>query len=170
MRIIAALLCLTVLSGCAPYRINQGIKAPMDKGYVVSRDGVAFPEYTISEDGLPPDNVYLARQRFKRRRKVVEDYYKKLGVMDNRFKENIPDRLGYFWGIVGSVFTLPVRTVNAYRYEYDPKYRERIDKIEEEKTARLKERVEKLRAELKEYIRKDMEEEKRLEEACAAAK
>lgn len=163
-------MCLSLVSGCAPYKVVRGIKPPVKDGYVFLRDGVMLPEYTIGEGGAAPDDVYLAKERFKRRRKTVEEYYKKMGVIDNRFKENVPDRLGYTLGIVGAVFTLPLRTVKAYRYEYDPKYHARVDRAGAEKEALEKARMEKLRAELNDYINRDLEQEKHDKDAKAAAK
>ncbi len=169
-KILIVLLCLVLLSGCAPYKVVRGTKPPVKDGYVFLRDGVMLPEYTVGDGGIAPDNVYLAKERFKRRRKTVEVYYKKMGIIDNRFKENVPDRLGYTLGIVGSVFTLPVRTLKSYRHEYDPKYRARVDRAEAEKEALEKARLEKLKTELNDYIKLDLEQEKRDKEAKAAAK
>ena len=169
-KFLVILLCAFFVSGCAPYKVVRGTKPPAKDGYVFLRDGVMLPEYTIGEGGLAPDNVYLAKERFKRRRKTVEAYYKKMGVIENRFKENIPDRLGYTLGMVGSVFTLPVRTVKSYRHEYDLKYRARVDRADAEKDALEKTRLEKLRADLNNYIKQDVEQEKRDKETKAAVK
>lgn len=153
--------CLALLSGCAPYKVVRGDKPSDNKvGYVVARDGVVVPEYTVGENGTIPDDVYLAKERFKRRRRTVEGYYKKMGIIENRFRENVPDRLGYTLGIMGSVFTLPVRTYKSYRYAYDPKYKERVDKAKAQQEALEQARLEKLQAELKDYIRRDLEQEK----------
>ena len=168
--ILALFLSLTLVSGCAPYKVVRGIKPPVKDGYVFLRDGVMLPEYTIGVGGVAPDNVYLAKERFKRRRKIVEEYYKKMGIIENRFRENIPDRLGYTLGIMGSMFTLPVRTVKSYCYEYNRKYHAKVDKVAAEKEALEKARMDKLRTELKDYIKRDLEQEKRDLEAKAAAK
>lgn len=160
-KILMVLLCLALLSGCAPYKVVRDPKQPADKlGYVVTRDGVVVPEYTVGENGVIPDDSYLAKERFKRRKKTVEEYYKQMGLIDNRFKENVPDRLGYMLGIAGSVFTLPVRTYKSYRYACDADYRERVDKAQAQQEALEQARLDKLKAGLKDYIKRDLEQEK----------
>lgn len=85
MKKILILIALVVfLSGCATYKFQRGLK-PYDKGYVVSRDDYTIVEYTIGKNNSVPD-LGLARQRFKKRRNIVEHYYKKMGYIENRFK------------------------------------------------------------------------------------
>lgn len=74
---------LLLLSGCATYKFEHG-KTPYDKGYVVARDRDVIPEYTIGKDNSAPD-LSLARERFRRRRKTVEQYYKKMDKMNSKF-------------------------------------------------------------------------------------
>ena len=124
------LLAVFLLNGCATYEFQRGLP-PLDKGYVASRDGYAIAEYTIGKDNSVP-NLKLAGERFKRRRQTVEYYYKKMGYIENRFKENAWDRALMFPNIIKGVFSLPVLFVSDYRYEHSPKYKERIDKHEEE--------------------------------------
>ncbi|MFH0935946.1 MAG: hypothetical protein V1828_03740 [Candidatus Omnitrophota bacterium] len=153
------ILCFAFLSGCAPYRVEKGIKKPYDEGYVATREGKVILEYTVGADNKVPEDIELARVRFRRRRRTVEDYYKKMGVIENRLKENVSDRLGFFWGIVGGVFNTPVRIISEYRYNHNPAYKAKVDKLIGEQEARAKERLERLKAELAIYIEEDLRQE-----------
>ncbi|MDI6606299.1 MAG: hypothetical protein QME65_04055 [Candidatus Omnitrophota bacterium] len=169
-KITVLILSLAFLSGCAPYRIEKGIKKPYDQGYVATREGKVILEYTIGPDNKVSDDIELARVRFRRRRRAVEDYYKKMGIIENRLKENVSDRLGFFWGIVGGVFNMPVRIASEYRYNHNPEYRARVDKRLEEQEARAKARLEELKAELAAYIEEDLRQEQMMQAIQTAAK
>jgi hypothetical protein len=146
-----------LLSGCATYKFQRG-KEPFDKGYVVLRDERVIPEYTIGKDNSAP-GLELARQRFERRRNTVEDYYKKMGVIENHLKMAVCDPMVMLAKVVTGVFKLPFIAVSDYRYEHDPKYKERIDKLENEADAREQARIKKLKDELGGYIQKDLSSE-----------
>ncbi len=158
-KITIFLLCVMFLIGCAPYRIQKGVQKPYDEGFVATREGKVILEYTVGKDGNVPDDMRLAQERFKRRRRIVEDYYKKMGIIENRLKEHGWNRLIYFWSLVGGVFNAPVRFVSEYRYNHDPEYRQKVDKIVEGQEARLEARVEQLRRELAAYIEEDLRRE-----------
>jgi len=173
----AAILCLLAifLSGCATYRFKQGL-APYSGGYVVVRDGTVIPEYTFGKDKTVPADLKLAEERFRRRKEMVEYYYEKMGTVSNRVKETLVDYPVNMGKLVTGIFRLPFIARSEYKYEHDPKYREMIDKKEEERQAKERERVKKYQAWLDEYIQKDLELEDRLtelkpklKEAAAAA-
>jgi len=146
--------CILNLTGCATYKFHHG-KAPLDKGYVVSRDDYAIPEYTLGENNTAP-GIKLAKERFKRRRNVVEDYYKQMGLIQNHFKMAVIDPAVMFLKLVGGVFRLPFIAVSDYRYEHNPKYKERIDKMERDKEAQEEARVNKLKQDLHKYVMHDL--------------
>lgn len=146
-----------LVAGCAPYKFHHG-QPPLDKGYVAARDGKDIPEYTIGKDNTTP-GIKLAKERFNRRKDIVEDYYKKMNIIRNRFRENVPDRVGFMLKLMGSAFTMPGRIISALRYEHDPKYRDRVDKMDEEKEAKEAARVNKLKKELDSYIQQDLAKE-----------
>lgn len=161
----AAFLCILAifLSGCATYKFKEGLQ-PYGAGYVVTRDDKGMPEYTAGKDNVLPDDLKLAEERFRRRKEMVEYYYQKMGTMDNRVKETF---VGYplnMGKLVTGVFRLPFIARSEYKYEHDPKYREMIDKKEEEREAKEKERIKKYQAWLDEYIQKDLELEAKLAE------
>ena len=156
MKKIIFLFSLTlVLSGCATYKFNRG-QTPPDKGYVVSRDDYAILEYTLGKDNTVPDNVKLAKERFKRRRNMVEHYYKKMGYIENHFKMVFWDPPILFLKFITGIFRLPCYAISDYKYEHNAKYRERIKKREEEKEAQEEARIKKLKETLNTYIQKDL--------------
>jgi len=159
MKKILLLVALTVfLSGCATYKLQLG-KKPYDKGYIVSRDDFIILEYTIGKDNNVPD-LELARERFKKRRHTVEHYYKKMGYIENRFKMAFWDPCILSLKAVGGIFRLPFVAVSDYKYEHNPKYREKIKKKEQEQDAKEEARIQELKDELNIYIQKQLEGER----------
>lgn len=151
---------MLLLTGCATYKFQKG-SPPYDKGYVVARADYAIVEYTLGEDNTAPP-LALARERFRRRKQVVEDHYKRMGYIQNRFKEQALDRVLIFIKLIGSVFSAPGRIISAYKYENNPEYRQKVDRIEAEKIAQEEARIKKLKEELGSYIQRDISKEKQL--------
>ena len=143
-----------LLSGCAAYKFHHG-EPPYDKGYVVSRDSYTILEYTLGKDNSVP-NRKLAKERFNRRRLSVEDYYKKMGNIENRFKMAFLDPAIMMLKLAGGICRLPFIAVSDYRYEHDPKYREKIKAMEQAQDAKEEGRINKLKEELNSYIQKDL--------------
>ena len=146
---------LVFLSGCATYKFQKG-HSPYDKGYVVSRDGRSIVEYTLGGDNSVPDDLELARARFKRRRSMVEHYYKKMGYVENHFKETFWNPAATVVKSMVSVFRLPFVAMSDYKYEHDPKYREKIRKLEDEQELIERQRINKFKADLNKYIQDDL--------------
>jgi hypothetical protein len=145
------------LSGCATYKFHHG-KTPYDRGYVVSRDDFTIVEYTLGKDNTVP-KLPLAKQRFKRRRDMVEDYYKRMGYIENHFKMAFWDPVTYLFKLIGGVFRLPFIAVSDYRQAHNPAYKERVRKIEDERDRKEEERIQKLKDKLTLYIQKDLAKE-----------
>lgn len=166
MRKILVLLFFTlILSGCATYKFQKPTTAA-NQGYLVSYDGKPIIEYTVGKEKSLPD-LALAKERFKRRRSVVEDYYKKMGQIESKFKAN-------FWGFpamlvdfAGGILRWPITAVEDYKYNHNPKYKERVDRLEEEREAFEKARINSLKEKLQEYIDKDLAKEHLPESAAA---
>ena len=129
-----------------------------DKGYVVSRDGSTILEYTIGKDNNVPD-LELARERFKKRRNRVEHYYKKMGYIENHFKMAFWDPCILFVKAAGGIIRLPFVAVSDYKYEHNPKYREKIIKREQQQDAKEEARIQKLKDKLNIYIQKELTQE-----------
>lgn len=156
-KILILIIAILVLSGCAVYKFHRG-REPYHKGYVVSRDDYTILEYTVGRDNSVPNRAE-AKERFKRRRKVVERYYKKMGYVENHFKMVFFNPVIIFVKIVGGVFRLPFIAVSDYKYRHNPEYREKIKKIEAEKDAREEAKIKKLKDELNTYIQSDLSRE-----------
>lgn len=155
MKKIAVLVLSAIfLSGCASYKFQRGTE-PYSKGYVVSRDGYAIPEYTVGKEASVPD-LSLAKERFKHRKSMVEHYYKRMGYIENRFKANFYDPITFLAKVVLGVFRLPSIAISDYRAEHNPEYREKIRKIEYAKEAEEEARINKLKEELNIYIQKEL--------------
>jgi len=157
-KITVLILSAIFLSGCATYKFQKG-QLPYDKGYVASREGYTILEYTIGKDNTLPPTVGLAKERFKRRHRVVEHYNKKMGNIENRFKEAVVDYPVMFFKLALGVFKMPGIAIKDFRYERNPKYRKRIDNLEEEKEAQEQARIKRLKGALDNYIQKDLEKE-----------
>lgn len=145
------------LSGCATYRFHKG-EPPNDLGFVASRDKRVIVEYTVGKENSLPDLV-TARERFKRRRSNVEHYYKKMGYIQCRFRQSFWEVPSTFASFITGIFRLPFIASSDYKYEHNPKYRQKVDKLEEEKEAREAARIKGLKEKLSLYIEKDLTKE-----------
>lgn len=158
-RTIVFFLSLFFLSGCATYKFKHGTP-PYDKGFVASRDGYTIVEYTVGKDNSVPEDLKTAKERLHKRRRVVEDYYKKMGYIENRFKRAIADPAVMCVKLIAGIFRLPFIAVSDYRYDHNPAYRERVKKIEEEKDLREETRIASLKQKLSLYIQGSLAREK----------
>lgn len=150
------------LSGCATYRFHKG-EPPDDLGFVASRDKRVIVEYTVGKESSLPDLV-TAKERFKRRHSNVEYYYKKMGYIQCRFRQFFWEAPYTFASFITGIFRLPFIASSDYKYEHNPKYREKVDKLEEEKEAREAARIKGLKEKLSLYIEKDLAKEGELPE------
>ena len=154
-KLVVLLSSVIFLSGCATYKFHPG-KSPYDKGYVVSRDGYSIAEYTVGKDNAVPADINLAKERFRKRRKTVESYYKKMGLIESRTKM-------YFWDppvvlvkFIGGMFRLPFIAISDYKYQHNPAYREKINKKEDEVIAKEETRMKSLKDQLNAYIQREV--------------
>lgn len=158
LKLGSMLMLMVLFSGCATYKFQKG-QSPYDQGYVVSRDNYTILEYTLGKDNTVPADLTLAKERFSRRRKIIEDFYKKMGSIENRFKMGFADYPIMMFKLVTGVFRLPFIGVSDYRYEHDPKYKEKIQRIEEQKDAIELARVKKLKDKMANYVQNDLTKE-----------
>lgn len=166
MRKIAALLFFVlILSGCATYKFQKS-PASGNQGYLVSYNGENILEYTVGKDKALPD-LALAKERFKRRRSSVEYYCKKMGLIESRLKEAFWDPPAMFVDLLFGVFRWPFFAVSDYKYNHNPKYKERVDKLDEEKETLEKTRINNLKEKLSAYIVEDLAKEPVAEAAPA---
>lgn len=153
-KITIILLAALFLSGCATYKFQKPASSG-SQGYLVTYDGKAILEYTVGKEKSLPD-LSLAKERFKRRRPTVEYYYKKTGQIEPRFKEFFWDAPAMFVDFLGGILRWPFIAAADYKYNHNPKYKERIDKLDEEKDALEKARVNNLKEKLSAYIKEDL--------------
>lgn len=159
MRKMVSLVVLALLlSGCATYKFQRG-QAPYDKGYVVSRDNYTILEYTIGKDNSVPD-LQLARERFKKRKGIVEHYYKRMGYIEDKLKVTFLDPPVLFLKFIGGIFRLPSIAISDYKYEHNPQYREKFIKMQQDREAKEEARIQELKQELNSCIEKQLAKEK----------
>ena len=153
-KITSILFAVLFLSGCATYKFQKPASSG-SQGYLVSYDDKPILEYTVGKEKSLPD-LTLAKERFKRRRHTVEYYYKKTGQIESRFKEFFWDTPGMFVDFLGGILRWPFIAIADYKYNHNPKYKERADKLDEEKDALEKARVNNLKEKLNAYIDEDL--------------
>jgi len=165
------LLCLIflvlILSGCATYKFQKPATSNA-QGYLACYDGKPILEYTVGKEKSLPD-LALAKERFKRRRSTVEYYYKKMDKIESRFKEYFWDTPKILVDLVGGVLRWPFTAVSDYKYNRNPKYKEKVDKLDEQKEELEKIRVNALNEKLAAYIVQDLNKEASQKNAVAAA-
>ncbi len=158
MRKFLFLLFLTfVLSGCATYKFQKSA-ASGTQGYLACYDGKPISEYTVGKEKIFPD-LTLAKERFKRRRSRVEYYYKQMDQLESRLGSFFWEPPAMMAGLLGGVFRWPFIAAADYRYNHNPKYKSRVDKLDEEKEILEAARVGRLRGELDAYIAEDLSKE-----------
>jgi len=146
-----------VLTGCATYKYDKA--SDPYKGYVVKRNDYLIPEYTTDTKNKAPEDLALAKARFKRRHAYVEDYYKKMGRIENQFKALFVDYPIEFVGLMTAVIRLPFVAVSDFKSENNPKYREKVEKREEALDKKEDRKRMSLQDALNKYIEKDLENE-----------
>lgn len=157
-RIVCLILMCLFLSGCATYKFQHG-KPPYDAGYVVTRDGLAVPEYTLGENNSVPD-MDVAKRRFDRRRKIVEYYYEEMGLMQSRLQEVVWNPAVGLVKLITGIFRLPFIAADNHKYDHNPEYRKKVQKQREEKQAREDAREQRLKIALASYVSRDLDYER----------
>jgi len=156
-KILVLLFLAFVLSGCATYKFQKSGPSG-SQGYLATYDGKPILEYTVGKERSLPD-LTLAKERFKRRRAKVEYYYKNMGQIRSRMTEFFWDPPAMFVDFVWGVLRWPFIAYSDYKYNRNPKYRERVDKLDEQKDALDKARINSLRERLNAYIDEDLAKE-----------
>ncbi len=146
-----------ILSGCATYKFQKPATSGA-KGYLVCYDGKPILEYTVGKEKSLPD-LTLAKERFKRRRSTVEYYYKQMDLIESRLKTYFWDTPTMLVDLLGGIFRWPFTAVADYKYNRNPKYKEKVDKLDEQKEELEKARVNSLKEKLAAYITEDLNKE-----------
>jgi len=156
-----------ILSGCATYKFQKSANSSV-QGYLACYDGQPILEYTVGKEKSLPDLV-LAKERFKRRRTTVEYYYKKMDKIETRLKTFFWDPPAMLVDLIGGIFRWPFMAVADYKYNRNLKYKEKEDKLDEQKEELEKARVNTLKEKLAVYIAQDLNKESSSQNAVAAA-
>lgn len=151
------LISVILLSGCATYKVEKS-RLSSEGGFVVSRYDKVIPEYTIGVDNSLPDKE-KAEARFKRRRAEVEYYYKQMGFIENRFKQVFVGPPLTLVQLVTGIFRIPFIAVSDYKYNHNPQYKAKVDKLEDERYDAERAKVKGLKDKLSEYIKEDLNKE-----------
>jgi hypothetical protein len=146
-----------ILSGCATYKFQKPATSGA-KGYLACYDDKPILEYTVGKENSLPD-ITLAKERFKRRRLTVEYYYKQMDVIESRLKEFFWDPPAMLADLLGGLLRWPFTAVADYKYNRNPEYKERVDKLDEQKEELEKVRVSALKEKLAAYIVADLNKE-----------
>ncbi|MDD5465558.1 MAG: PKD domain-containing protein [Candidatus Omnitrophica bacterium] len=156
-KILILLFFAFILSGCATYKFQKST-ASGAQGYLASYDNEPILEYTVGKEKSLPD-LALAKERFKRRRATVEYYYKQMGQIEPRLKEVFWEPPAMLVDLLGGILRWPFIAVSDYKYNHNPKYKERMDRLDEEKDALEKARINSLKEKLASYIVNDLAKE-----------
>jgi len=156
-KILILLFFAFILSGCATYKFQKSTSSAT-QGYLVTYDGDPVLEYTVGKENSLP-NLALAKERFKRRRPTVEYYCKQSGQIESRFKEFLWDVPAMCMDFVSGVLRWPFIAVSDYKYNHNPKYKERMDRLDQERETLEKARLNSLKEKLAAYIAEDLSKE-----------
>ncbi|MCX5668733.1 MAG: PKD domain-containing protein [Candidatus Omnitrophica bacterium] len=156
-----------ILSGCATYKFQKPASSSA-QGYLACYDNNPILEYTVGKEKSLPDLI-LAKERFKRRRSTVEYYYKKMHQIEPRLKYFFWDPPVMLVDFLGGVLRWPFVAVADYKYNRNPKYKERVDRLDEEKEELEKARVNALKEKLAAYIVEDLNKEELHSQGVVAA-
>jgi hypothetical protein len=146
-----------ILSGCATYKFQKSTTSGV-QGYLTCYDGKPILEYTVGKEKSLPD-LTLAKERFKRRRRTVEHYYKEMDLIETRLKSFLWDPPAMLVDLLGGLLRWPFVAVADYKYNHNPKYKEKIDRLDEQTDALEKVRVKALKEKLAVYIAEDLNKE-----------
>ncbi|MDD5129737.1 MAG: PKD domain-containing protein [Candidatus Omnitrophica bacterium] len=145
------------LSGCATYKFQKST-ASGAQGYLAYYDDKPIIEYTVGKEKSLPD-LNLAKERFKRRKSKVEFYYKQMGQIESRLKEMFWEPPSMIVGFLGGVLNWPFRAAADYKYNHNPGYKAKVDRLDEEKETLEAARIAKLKKELDVYVAEDLAQE-----------
>jgi PKD repeat protein len=82
-----------------------------------------------------------------------------MGLMENRFKSMFIDPPVFLFQAVIGVFRMPAIAIKDYKYNHDPKYREKVDLTDDVEYKAQKERIKSIKSELNNYIQEDLKRE-----------
>ena len=157
-RLLVFFCALFFFSGCAVHTFQ---KSETFGGYTVARFGYVIPEYTVDLDNKAPEDRGKAKIRYLRRKAAVENYYLKMGQIEDYLTRYITHFPKIIWSVFANTLKMPFHIVSEYRYEHNEAYRKRIDQQDALAEAEENERIKKLKDQLYEFLKIDLEKEKK---------
>jgi len=155
-KILLLLISVFILSGCTTYKFQKSTSG--SQGYLACYDGYPIAEYTMGKEKSLPELI-LAKERFKRRRLTVEYYYKQMRQIESRCKAFLWEPPAMAASFLSGVVRWPFIAMADYKYNHNPKYKAKVDRLDEENEALESSRVASLRKKLDDYIAKDLAKE-----------
>ncbi len=152
---ITLIVCL-VFGGCTVHRFQKSEKYG---GQTVARFGYIIPEYTVDLENKAPQDLELAKSRFKRRHDMVETYYIRMGQIESYGRRYLTHFPRMMWSIFANTIKLPAHIISEYRYDNNEEYRRKIDALDAQAKAREDAKTNQIKEQLKEFIRQDLEKE-----------
>lgn len=131
------------LSGCTYY---YKYHRSLEGGYVIQKGADLYPEFTIDESRQYPQDLKVAKERFRRRKKFVENWYKKYepGELMN---PNL--------AMIKEFFLIPLLPIRAIAAALKPPSKDSEQELEESRR-----RYSEARRELENYIAQDCKRER----------
>jgi hypothetical protein len=140
------------LSGCATvYTVEPGAKK-YNNGYIVKRNSVIIPEFTVDTQGKAPSDLALAKERFKRRKSKILFFYKKMGY----FGSTVMEDAQMFPTSLLAPFRAPIDGLKYHKYETDPAYRAKVDAQDEKEEKFEQEKILAIQKQMQQYIEDDV--------------
>lgn len=156
-KILIIALFVPLLQGCTVHKFQKS--KSLDGGYAVARFGYVIPEYTADLNKKAPKDLKLAKERYLRRKWIVENYYIQMGKIDTYFRRFVGRYPPLISSLAGNVFKTPFNIVSEYRYDHNEAYRQRIDKADAMQKAKEDARNKMIMEKLYEFIRQDLQKE-----------
>lgn len=156
-KILIIALFMPLLTGCTVHKFQKA--KSLDGGYAVARFGYVIPEYTVNLDKKAPKDLKLAKQRYLRRKWIVENYYIQMGKIDTYFRRYVWRYPQMISSLAANVFKSPFNITSEYRYDHNQAYRQKIDKADAMQKAKEDARNKMIMEKLYEFIRQDLQKE-----------
>ena len=148
---------MQLLQGSTVHKFQKA--KSLDGGYGVARFGYIIPEYTVDMDKKAPKDLKLAKQRYSRRKWIVENYYIQMGKIDTYFRRYVWRYPTMISSLTANVFKTPFNVASEYKYDHNEAYRQKIDKADALQKAKEDARNKMIMEQLYDFIRQDLQKE-----------
>lgn len=157
VRLIVLLLAVLSFCGCAVHKFQ---KSPELEGYGVLRFGYLIPEYTVDLNKKAPTDFKVAKERFNRRKDMVETTYIETGQIESYLRRYVTHFPIMICDFVYNTLAMPSHIIREYKYDHNEKYRQIVDERDAKEKAMEDKRRKELVDKLNEFIKQDLDKEK----------